>query len=181
MALDWFAGSSARPRMRSIQGPSACWAMRGVAVVHRAARIRVERSGRMVQLLGWGTPRGCRRIGAARSPANPHEHWESGRFLSRWSRGTPAANTGPFGRNSPGPRVPSLVSRLPLLSSARPQPERDRMAGSSEYTGVDFYDMDSLLSEEERAVRDTVRQWVTEALIPVIGPAYIEGRFPKEL
>ncbi|HPF61776.1 MAG: acyl-CoA dehydrogenase family protein [Gemmatimonadetes bacterium] len=55
------------------------------------------------------------------------------------------------------------------------------MAGSSEYTGVDFYDMDSLLSEEERAVRDTVRQWVTEALIPVIGPAYIEGRFPKEL
>jgi glutaryl-CoA dehydrogenase len=55
------------------------------------------------------------------------------------------------------------------------------MAGSSEYTGVDFYDMDSLLSEEERAVRDTVRQWVTDALIPVIGSAYIDGRFPKEL
>lgn len=55
------------------------------------------------------------------------------------------------------------------------------MAGSSEYTGVDFYDMDSLLSEEERAVRDTVRQWVSEHLIPAIGPAYIEGRFPKEL
>ncbi len=55
------------------------------------------------------------------------------------------------------------------------------MAGSSEYTGVDFYDMDSLLSEEERAVRDTVRQWVSDELIPVIGPAYIDGRFPKEL
>ncbi len=37
------------------------------------------------------------------------------------------------------------------------------MAGSSEFTGVDFYDMDSLLSEEERAVRDTVRQWVDDA------------------
>ncbi len=55
------------------------------------------------------------------------------------------------------------------------------MAGSSEYTGVDFYDIDSLLSEEERAVRDTVRQWVSDALVPAIGPAYIEGRFPKEL
>ncbi|HET9064570.1 MAG TPA: acyl-CoA dehydrogenase family protein [Gemmatimonadales bacterium] len=41
--------------------------------------------------------------------------------------------------------------------------------------------MDSLLSEEERAVRDTVRQWVSDALIPAIGPAYIDGRFPKEL
>ncbi len=55
------------------------------------------------------------------------------------------------------------------------------MAGSAEYTGVDFYDMDGLLSEEERAVRDTVRTWVDEQLMPVIGPCYIEGRFPKQL
>jgi glutaryl-CoA dehydrogenase len=55
------------------------------------------------------------------------------------------------------------------------------MAGSSEYTGVDFYDVDSLLSEEERAVRDTVRQWVDDQLIPVIGDCYIEGRFPRQL
>ncbi len=49
------------------------------------------------------------------------------------------------------------------------------------FTGVDFYDMDSLLSEEERAVRDTVRAWVEEHLMPVIGEAYIEGEFPKQL
>jgi glutaryl-CoA dehydrogenase len=55
------------------------------------------------------------------------------------------------------------------------------MTGSSEFTGVDFYDMDALLSEEERAVRDTVRQWVDDALMPVIGDCYIEGRFPKQL
>ncbi len=55
------------------------------------------------------------------------------------------------------------------------------MAGSSEFTGVDFYDMDSLLSEEERAVRDTVRQWVTDSLMPVIGACYEEARFPREL
>ncbi len=49
------------------------------------------------------------------------------------------------------------------------------------FTGVDFYDIDSLLSEEERAVRDTVRAWVDEHLMPVIGEAYIKGEFPKHL
>jgi glutaryl-CoA dehydrogenase len=55
------------------------------------------------------------------------------------------------------------------------------MAGSSEFTGVDFYQMDALLSEEERAVRDTVRAWVDDQLMPVIGECYLEGRFPKQL
>ena len=49
------------------------------------------------------------------------------------------------------------------------------------YQGVDFYDVNGLLSEEERAVRDTVRQWVDERLMPVIGECYIEGRFPLQL
>jgi glutaryl-CoA dehydrogenase len=49
------------------------------------------------------------------------------------------------------------------------------------FDGVDFYQLDTLLSEEERAVRDTVRAWVDEHLMPVIADCYIEGRFPKEL
>src|SRR5690349_554427 len=49
------------------------------------------------------------------------------------------------------------------------------------FQGVDFYDVDGLLSEEERAVRDTVRAWVDDNLIPVIGEHYVEGRFPKQL
>jgi glutaryl-CoA dehydrogenase len=49
------------------------------------------------------------------------------------------------------------------------------------FQGVDFYDADGLLSEEERAVRDTVRAWVDDNLIPVIGEAYVAGRFPKQL
>jgi glutaryl-CoA dehydrogenase len=53
------------------------------------------------------------------------------------------------------------------------------MAGK--FNGVDFYNIDSLLSEEERAIRDTVREWVDENLIPVIGEAYVEGKFPKQL
>src|SRR5256714_2816763 len=45
----------------------------------------------------------------------------------------------------------------------------------------DFYNLDSVLSEEERAVRDTIRSFVDEKVLPIIGDCYIEGRFPKEL
>jgi glutaryl-CoA dehydrogenase len=49
------------------------------------------------------------------------------------------------------------------------------------FQGVDFYDTDGLLSEEERAVRDTVRAWVDEHVLPIIGEHYLQGRFPKQL
>ena len=52
---------------------------------------------------------------------------------------------------------------------------------TAKFQGIDFYSMDGLLSEEERAVRDTVRSWVDDHLMPVIGECYIEGRFPKQL
>ena len=52
---------------------------------------------------------------------------------------------------------------------------------TSRFTGVDFYGFDNLLSEEERAIRDTVRAWVDDNLMPIIGECYVEGRFPKEL
>ncbi len=51
----------------------------------------------------------------------------------------------------------------------------------AKFQGVDYYEIDSLLSEEERMVRDTVREWVDDNLLPVIEKAYIERRFPKEL
>src|SRR6195952_1139317 len=46
---------------------------------------------------------------------------------------------------------------------------------------LDFYNIDSLLSEEERAVRASVRRFVDERVLPIIGKAYVDGRFPKEL
>ncbi len=49
------------------------------------------------------------------------------------------------------------------------------------FAGVDFFNVDSLFSEEERAVRDTVREWVDDQLIPIIGEAYTNHRFPREL
>jgi glutaryl-CoA dehydrogenase len=51
----------------------------------------------------------------------------------------------------------------------------------AKFQGVDYYDVDALLSEEERMVRDTVRQWVDDAVMPIIEEAYIERRFPAEL
>jgi glutaryl-CoA dehydrogenase len=49
------------------------------------------------------------------------------------------------------------------------------------FEGIDYYELDSLLSEEERMVRDTVREWVDDVLLPIIGEAYIERRFPREI
>ncbi len=49
------------------------------------------------------------------------------------------------------------------------------------FKGVDFYDIDALLTDEERMIRDTVRQWVDDRVLPVIEEAYIERTFPREL
>jgi glutaryl-CoA dehydrogenase len=49
------------------------------------------------------------------------------------------------------------------------------------FEGIDFYDIDALLSEEERMVRDTIRSWVEDRLMPIIGDAYINRSFPTEL
>ena len=52
---------------------------------------------------------------------------------------------------------------------------------AARFEGIDFYDVDSLLSEEERMVRDTIREWVEDRVVPIIGDAYVERRFPTEL
>ncbi len=49
------------------------------------------------------------------------------------------------------------------------------------FEGFDFYDIDALLAEEERMVRDTVRGWVEDRVMPIIGDAYVQRRFPREL
>ena len=45
----------------------------------------------------------------------------------------------------------------------------------------DLFDVRSLLSEEERAVQDTVARFTDERVRPIIGDAFDAGRFPKEL
>jgi glutaryl-CoA dehydrogenase len=49
------------------------------------------------------------------------------------------------------------------------------------FPGVDYLDFDALLTEEQRLVRQTVRDFVDERVIPIIEDCAYEGRFPKEL
>ncbi len=45
----------------------------------------------------------------------------------------------------------------------------------------DFYNIDSLLSEDERQVRDAVARFVDDRVLPIIGECFEKERFPAEL
>ncbi len=45
----------------------------------------------------------------------------------------------------------------------------------------DLYDVRSLLSDEERMVQDTVARFTDERVLPIIGEAFDQHRFPSEL
>ena len=49
------------------------------------------------------------------------------------------------------------------------------------FQGVDFLHLDDLFSEEELLVRDTVRAFVDDQVLPVIEDHYMAGTFPVEL
>ena len=49
------------------------------------------------------------------------------------------------------------------------------------YSGVDYMLTDSLLTEEERMVRDTAREFVTKRVMPIIEEHYREATFPNQL
>lgn len=49
------------------------------------------------------------------------------------------------------------------------------------FHGFDYLLIDSLLSDEEKLVRQTTRQWVEDRVIPIIKDCYNQGRFPSEL
>src|SRR5207248_8744118 len=49
------------------------------------------------------------------------------------------------------------------------------------FPGVDYMDIDSLFSEEELMVRQTVRDFVDDEVIPIIEHTNREERFPTNL
>jgi glutaryl-CoA dehydrogenase len=49
------------------------------------------------------------------------------------------------------------------------------------FEGLDFYNLDDELTEDERLVRDSVRRFVDERIIPIISKHYQAGTFPMEL
>ena len=51
----------------------------------------------------------------------------------------------------------------------------------SRFQGVDYYHLDDLLSQDELLVRNTVRKFVDDNVLPIIEKHYEEGTFPKHL
>ena len=51
----------------------------------------------------------------------------------------------------------------------------------SRFNGVDFYNADSLLTEDEIQIRDHVRAWVEDRYLPIIEQAYEDARFPEDV
>ncbi|RMF56958.1 MAG: acyl-CoA dehydrogenase [Calditrichaeota bacterium] len=49
------------------------------------------------------------------------------------------------------------------------------------FKGTDFYQVEGSLSDEEKLVRNTVREFVEEEFMPQIRDCYRRGEFPKEL
>jgi glutaryl-CoA dehydrogenase len=48
-------------------------------------------------------------------------------------------------------------------------------------TEIDFFKLDSLLSDEEKMIRQSVREFVDERVRPIIAECFEQGRFPAEL
>jgi glutaryl-CoA dehydrogenase len=51
----------------------------------------------------------------------------------------------------------------------------------SRFEAIDFYNIDAQLSDEERMVRDAVRDWVSDQVIPIIEEHCRNSTFPREL
>ncbi len=53
--------------------------------------------------------------------------------------------------------------------------------GAARVRPQDFLDIDSLLSDEERAIRDVVRAFVNDRVVPAVGDWFEQGTIPREL
>ena len=50
-----------------------------------------------------------------------------------------------------------------------------------DYRGVDYYGIEALLTEEQRMVRDAVRDWVEKEFVPIVAEHHRAGTFPMEV
>ena len=49
------------------------------------------------------------------------------------------------------------------------------------FVGVDYFNIESLLSEDEKMIRDSVRDFVSAEIIPIIEKYNRDGQFPHQL
>ena len=55
------------------------------------------------------------------------------------------------------------------------------MGLGASFAGLDYVDVDGLLSDEEKMIRDSVRGFVTDEVLPIIEHHFRAGTFPNEL
>src|SRR5579875_4038136 len=53
--------------------------------------------------------------------------------------------------------------------------------GAARVRPRDFLDIDALLDDEERAIRDVVRAFVNDRVVPVVGDWFEQGTIPREI
>jgi glutaryl-CoA dehydrogenase len=78
----------------------------------------------------------------------------------------------------------SAVQRSGATTITAPETREDTVATTEARTALDPYDyldVDGLLDDEERAIRDTVRQFVRERVLPDVGDWFERGILPREL
>ena len=61
------------------------------------------------------------------------------------------------------------------MTTVEPDPELYRAQGT------DFFAIDDWLTDDERAIRDRVRTFVDEKLLPVVNTYWERAEFPREL
>src|SRR5579875_868855 len=55
------------------------------------------------------------------------------------------------------------------------------MATQTRTKPLDFFNLDAFLTPEQKQIRDVVREFVDERVLPIIDDAWLEGRFPSEI
>ena len=68
-----------------------------------------------------------------------------------------------------------------VINPATETAGRKHHGAAPQPSAMDLYNIDHLLSDDERMVRDTVRSFVRERVLPIISDHFEAGTFPREL
>jgi glutaryl-CoA dehydrogenase len=89
-----------------------------------------------------------------------------------------------LGQQSFATVIPGCLKTLTLrhiCQETQPKKADTVMTNTPSPSLTDLYRIEALLTEEERLVSDTVRKFVAERVLPIIGKHFEAGTFPREL
>jgi glutaryl-CoA dehydrogenase len=71
--------------------------------------------------------------------------------------------------------------KVPEAPTVQPAERAEETRGRPQPKPTDFLDLDALLDDEERMVRDATREWVRDRVLPGIAEWFDRGEFPKDV